>query len=335
MKIMFVGDVSLGEYYPSFGHGPRSYLRSRNVFGEVRALFNTADLVIGNLEASITDCSLNEKDPESMVLRGNPDDAHILKNAGFGILQVANNHTVQHSLEGFDDTLKLLNDLSVKAVGINNENVVCIEQEDIKIGFLAASEVPDNTHKKQQRYQRLDDDFIAKVIKEIPKYDHFIVMLHWGLEASTKPLNYQRKIAKKLYEAGVRAIIGSHPHLFYEIEKRDNFISAYSLGNFVFDLCWDKRMLKSGILSLEFSKLEVKAELWPVEIKENGCLPTPLGSAITINETLIPYDLGSKMGWQQTRKIFYLFTRILNGNTPLKIKFLVGKMIRAFGLHRT
>jgi len=36
MRIMFVGDISLGEYYTCFGHGPRSYLEHPDVFENVR-----------------------------------------------------------------------------------------------------------------------------------------------------------------------------------------------------------------------------------------------------------------------------------------------------------
>lgn len=54
MRIMFVGDINLGEYYTSFGHGSGSYLEHSDVFEHVQDLFNQADLVVGNLEAPLT-----------------------------------------------------------------------------------------------------------------------------------------------------------------------------------------------------------------------------------------------------------------------------------------
>jgi len=108
MRIMFVGDINLGEYYTSFGHGPRSYLKHSDVFENVRDLFSQADFVVGNLEAPLTTHNFNPNDPESVVLRGDPKHATTLRTAGFRVLQVANNHTVQHGKEGFRETVEAL-----------------------------------------------------------------------------------------------------------------------------------------------------------------------------------------------------------------------------------
>ncbi|MGI9289212.1 MAG: CapA family protein [Pseudomonadales bacterium] len=330
MKLMFVGDINLGEYYPSFGHGPRTYASSKNVFANVQSIFDTADLVVGNLEAPITNHNMNENEPESMVLRVDPSHAGQLKAAGFGVLQVANNHTVQHGAKGFDETLSCLEGLGIQATGLNKQRPVSVEHDGLKIGFLAASDVPDNTDKSQQKYQRLEDEFVNIAKEEVANYDHLIVMLHWGLEASTGPLPYQREMIDQFYAMGISAVIGSHPHLFYEIEKRENFVSAYSLGNFVFDLCWDARMNKSGILELDLSKNSVQAKLWPVELKENGCLPTPTGESLEIDKSLNIYKLGEKMDRQQMRKTLYLIRNLHKGNTAMKIKFFQRKILSLF-----
>jgi len=324
---MFVGDLCLGEFYLSFGHGPKDFSNSSNVFSNVQSIFDQADIVVGNLEAPITNRNTHSKEPENSVLKAAPKHAPTLKKAGFKVLQVANNHTVQHSNEGFEDTLSTLSGLNISAVGLNNQIPVTISHGGLTYGFLAASDVPDNTDKSQNKYQRLNDVFLAQVKSQTENFDHLIVMLHWGLEASTKPLPYQRELVNQLYASGVSAIIGSHPHLFYEVEKRDKFICAYSLGNFVFDLCWDKRMTKTGILDLEFSKNDISAKLHLVDIQENGCLPTPTGEVIDINQTITPYQLGNSMDNQQIRKAIYFILNLHKGNTMLKISFFTHKII--------
>lgn len=335
MKVMFVGDISMGEYYPSFGHGPRTFADSGDIFARVKPIFSTADLVVGNLEAPITGRQYDRRDPEKMVLKVDPDHASQLKQAGFGVLQVANNHTVQHSDAGFDDTLAALDKLDIAAAGLNRQKPVVVERDGLSIGFMAASDVPDNTDKAQTKYQRLDEDFLASVEREAPNYDHLVVMLHWGLEASTAPLPYQRQLVERFYRAGVSAVIGSHPHLFYEIEMRERFVCAYSLGNFVFDLCWDNRLTKTGVLELDFGKQSIDARLWPVQIEKNGCLPTPSGDAITVEQTLVPYDLGRKMDFQQIRKVIYLLRNLHKGNTSLKIKFFQQKILSVLGVGKS
>lgn len=327
---MFVGDVSLGEYYMSFGHGPRTFANSQNIFANVKTLFESADMVVGNLEAPITSLDYDLNEPESMVLKADPLHAEQLKQAGFGVMQIANNHTVQHGDGGFEETLQVLKKMGISAVGLNQQEPVVVEQEGLRIAFMAASDVPDNTNKAQIKYQRLDEDFLVSVEAEVKKYDHFVVMLHWGLEASTAPLPYQRELVDRLYTAGVSAVIGSHPHLFYEIEKRDGFISAYSLGNFVFDLCWDKRLMKTGVLEIDFLPGKLAAKYWPMVIDKNGCLPTPSGKAVSIDQTIVPYELGRKMAYQQLRKIIYLMLNCYKGNALLKIKFFYRKFSGIF-----
>jgi hypothetical protein len=327
MKIMFVGDISLGEYYLSFGHGPKSFSKKKNIFSEIKTLFESADFVVGNLEAAITNSQFDADNPESMVLRADTLTApQILKDANFGLLQVSNNHTVQHSKEGFDETVSLLAEAGIKTTGLNQQKPVLIEHGGLRYGFVAASDVPDNTDINQTCYQRLDEEFLASIESECGKFDHFIVMLHWGLEASTTPVKYQRELVDRMYGLGVRAVIGSHPHLFYEVEKRKNFIVAYSLGNFVFDLSWDKRMLKTGVLEVDFSEAELTSKIWPVQLQGNGCLPTPSGKELIVEDKVTLYDLGSKMNWQQFRKVIYMLQNIFKGSTKLKLKFLIRKV---------
>jgi hypothetical protein len=327
MRIMFVGDINLGEYYTSFGHGPGTYLEHSDVFSGVRELFSQADLVIGNLEAPLTTHNFNPRDPESTVLRGHPRHAKLLWEVGFRVLQVANNHTVQHGAEGFRETVSSLADAGIQAVGLNQQEPISLEIGGQRIGLMAASDVPDNTDKCQDSYQRLDDAFIEKVKASINTVDHLFVMLHWGLESSTSTLEYQRKLIRELSDLGVRGIIGSHPHLFYEVWQEGATVSAPSLGNFVFDLCWDQRLLKSGILDVQIEDGQIQARVHPVTIEHNGCVPTLSGNPVVIDSTVNLYNLGDSMAGGQGRKLKYFFRNILKGNTLLKSKFFLRKML--------
>ncbi len=327
MRVMFVGDLNLGEYYLSLGHGPASFSARNDVFENVKSIFTLADFVVGNLEAPITDRKVHSENFESETLRVDSDSAQQLKNAGFKMLQIANNHIVQHSDDGFKDTLNTLDELNIFPVGINGHEPCYISNGGQKLGFLAASDVPDNTNPAQTMYQRLDEAFIQHACESAKLCDHLVVMLHWGLEASTTPLPYQRALVDKFYDAGVSAVIGTHPHLFYEIDRREHFVAAYSLGNFVFDLCWDNRMLQTGILDLEFTEHDITANFWPVFIEAEGCLPTPTGEPIMVDSKLVPYDLGNAMNYQQIRKAAYFVSRLHKGNTTLKRSFMIRKTL--------
>ena len=335
MKIMFVGDINLGEYYTAFGHGPLSYAlnNNRSVFERVKNILDRADFVVGNLEAPITSHNDNPEEPERCVLKAHPDVAYQLKDAGFDLLQVANNHTVQHGVEGFKDTLDILDTMGIAHVGEREQDAEIYNCGDKSVAFYAASDVPDNTDKEQVQYQRIDDYFLDKVERSVQQYDHVIVMLHWGLESAMEPLAYQREICARLKNSGVRAIIGSHPHVFYEVEVDSNFVCAYSLGDFVFDLYWDWRLLRSGIIEIDFLENEVIAKVWPVSLELLGCVPTQSGEPISIDSSRAVYDLGDKLAWRQTKKTVHFWLNIFRGNTRLKLRFFSRKIFRRIGMY--
>lgn len=329
MRLMFVGDINLGEYYTSFGHGPLSYLKDKNVFSEVDKIFSTADLIIGNLEAPLTTKNFNKFDPECVVLRGKPESSTLLFDAGFRVLQLANNHTVQHGSDGFNETVDSLQKAGIKPIGLKNQPVTIIKIKGVSLGFLSASDVPDNTDKNQSSYQVLDQDFIKTVKESVNLVDHLFVMLHWGLESSTRTLPYQIELISVFKNFGVRGIIGAHPHLFYEIWKEEKTIIAPSLGNFVFDLAWDKRLLQSGILDIEIKNGNIDVKIWPVLLRENGCLPTPSGKPLIVNESKVyTYDLGKSMKGEKKRKLAYFFSNFFKGKVRLKAKFILNKVLK-------
>ena len=326
-RVMFVGDVSLGEYYLSFGHGPRTRASTSRLFDQVEPILGQADLVVGNLEAPLCSHHYDVSEPEDIVLKADPAHAKLLQEAGFGIMQVANNHSMQHGRAGFDESLQTLQQHGMDAVGLADERPVVFEHAGLRLGFMAASDVPDNTLPDQDRYQRLDEHFLDRVAEEARNYDHLVVLLHWGLEASTSPLPYQRALATRLQSAGVSAIVGSHPHLVYEIEQLEGMTAAYSLGNFVFDLCWDARLLKSGILDIEFSKDHLESRFWPVTLTLDGCVPVPSGEPIEVGDKILPYELGDQMSSQQALKMRYMIRNLHRGMSRPKVRFLARKLL--------
>ncbi|GGY82252.1 hypothetical protein GCM10011613_28760 [Cellvibrio zantedeschiae] len=328
MKLMFVGDINPGEYYTSIGNGPRSLMKSKDPLAALHALFHQADAVIGNLEAPVSH-TINENGTlNSLTLIGHAPDLKYFADANFKYLQISNNHIVQHGLEIFQETLTSLSNHKITALGLKDQPMELFTSNGITVGMLSASDIPDNTYKNQQSYQRFDDDFLTTVKQSVPLVDHLIVLMHWGSEDSTKPNERQRTICQQLKTLGVRAVIGSHTHLFYEVEKTDNFICAYSLGNFIFDLAWDKRLLKSGILEVNFTKDGLSGKVHPVELKENGCIPHLTSAPVNIDKVTALYNHGDSMEYQQLKKTLYLIKNILKGRTGLKFSFFFQKLTK-------
>lgn len=329
VRIMFVGDISLGEYYTAFGHGPKTYAEHSNIFSGVQSILNQADIVAGNLETPITDHGYKPNLVETAVLRGNPKHAHQLTEAGFKVLQVSNNHSIQHGIQGFEETISILKNLGITPVGLQGQELTKLSKGSQKLGFLAASDVLDNTDVAQNCYQRLDEEFCNRIEASVKEVDHLFIMLHWGLEAHTKPMKYQRDLINKMANIGVRGIIGQHPHLFYPVWLEDNrTIAAPSLGNFVFDLFWDERLLKSAILDIKLTSSGLgECNIWPITLCRNSGRPIACGSPTIVDKEINLYKLGDNMNGEQSRKLKCFLKDYFKGNSALKAQFIAKKIL--------
>ena len=57
---------------------------------------------------------------------------------------------------------------------------------------------------------------------------------------------------RRLIDAGVDVVIGSHPHVVQGIEVYKDCLIAYSLGNLIFDQSWSKETSLGLLLEIAF-----------------------------------------------------------------------------------
>ncbi|MEY2703921.1 MAG: hypothetical protein RLY43_2560, partial [Bacteroidota bacterium] len=101
IKILFVGDMMFdrGVARHMVTHGEESIL------GGVNILFQDKDMVVGNLEGTITDySSISQIDNKILKFTFSPRIAELLKENNFTHLSLANNHSADFGPEGFEQT---------------------------------------------------------------------------------------------------------------------------------------------------------------------------------------------------------------------------------------
>ena len=87
--------------------------------------------------------------------------------------------------------------------------------------------------------QRDDDyqEYKKQVKKDVDavrdKVDVLFVAMHWGVEYTHEPTEYEKDMAKYLASLGVDVIIGTHPHVVQTVTWIDKTLVIYSLGNFI------------------------------------------------------------------------------------------------------
>lgn len=239
VTINFVGDVMIGDSFHMIGIGVGSTMAkpgAENIFTKVIPLLEKADLNVGNFE-----CNFSHKTDFSPLvltpyLAYSPDHVQYLKDAGFHILNMANNHTMQYGKEAFLYTENLLNHHGIKTIGTARSPVTIIKIGNIRFAFLGYSLRPNQFRNKNTEYIVGERSKIVCNIKSLAEeVDHIIVSLHWGDEYVDYPNQEQRNLARECISAGASLIVGHHPHVLQGMEYYKKGFVAYSLGNFVFD----------------------------------------------------------------------------------------------------
>jgi len=279
VSLFAVGDIS-------YSRGVERIVKKQNdinyPFLKIRDYLKSADLVFGNLETSIT------QGPEisdfEMIFRSNPGTEQALKQAGFSILSLANNHTPNFEEKGLKDTFNFLKNAGIKYVGAGqNEQEayqpVYIEYKGIKFAFLAYNDsdvVPvyyeASTNRAGTAFMRIDK--MIEAIKDAKqKADFAIISMHAGIEYARKPNNSQINFAHAAIDAGADLVIGHHPHVVQTLEKYKGKYIFYSLGNFVFDQPQSEETKEGLAIKIYFAKNGInKISLLPV-VMENLAQP--------------------------------------------------------------
>jgi poly-gamma-glutamate synthesis protein (capsule biosynthesis protein) len=270
-------------------------------YEKVKDILQKADLAFGNLENPLTNYtkSTPAKSPTSIKAKKNfifksepKQSAKIIKEAGFDILSLANNHMMDYCAQGLEDTILALKKEKIEFVGAgeNFDKAVLPEIIDIKgirVGFFASSLIRYShfcATKDNPGINCFNEVFLIKAIESLKnKVGLIVVSLHWGKEGNYFPEEYQKKIARKLIEAGTDIIIGHHPHRIQGIEIYQGKVIAYSLGNFMF--CGKSKNLESAILKIEVEEKKISdIKILPILIPD--CQPNPTQNEKVIKKIL-------------------------------------------------
>lgn len=244
IKIILGGDVMLGRsVYKQIKRYGFKY-----PFQDIKYIFDDADIVFVNLENPIVrNCPLHEG---GFKFCSGYEAVDSLKYAGISIVNLANNHIANYGQAGIDETISILNNNNILYTGFGN---LAIKRfNNLSIGFLGFDFTVKNPTENDYR-------LIVDSKKDV---DLLIVAVHWGVEYTNSPTDYQRQWAKKIAESGADVIVGHHPHWIQEQEqvqvqvqeKTKNVPVFYSLGNLVFDQMWSEETKKGLLVELIIEK---------------------------------------------------------------------------------
>lgn len=268
-------------------------------FAEVAPLLRSADSTFGNLESSLS----GQGTPlpgKGIWLRGDPSGAAALREAGYDVMSVANNHILDYDDPAFLDTLNYLNEQGIAPVGGGKDLAEAVrpvfrEIKGQRIAFLAATEMADifwswqyprTFEAKPDRpgVFKLDPDRLVEAVSSLRgQADLIVVSLHWGTEYSDYATEEQRETAHRLVDAGANLIIGHHPHCLQGVELYQGSLIAYSLGNFVYDKQRRPKCQEGLLLQASFQGRSLKkVHLYPIVISNEQPSQAGGGAAAAI-----------------------------------------------------
>jgi poly-gamma-glutamate capsule biosynthesis protein CapA/YwtB (metallophosphatase superfamily) len=208
-----------------------------------------------------------------------------LIDAGFHVVSIANNHTLDAGEKGILNAIDYYNANNLIYVGAykseeDRAKIRVFEQNGIVFSFLAYSygtngiRVPSG---KDYLINLIDVDNINdEIIRAKEVSDVVVLSLHFGNEYEPLPNELQKMLVNEFANTGADIIFGHHPHVLQPIEwieqedGRKTYV-AYSLGNFLSGQKGIEREI-GGIAQLEVIKTVMGEEI-SIELQDPRFLP--------------------------------------------------------------
>jgi hypothetical protein len=200
-------------------------------------IFHGADLAMVNNEGALSDhgrqVGLN-RTPERFAIA--------MRNAGIGLVNLANNHTFDAEERGFLDTLRALDLAGIGHVGggldlADARKPVIVARNGIKLGFLGYTQFTNIGESSFAADGRpgvvpMDPFLIKEDIRRLrPQVDYVLVAIHWATSRSAEVSPDNRAFAHDLIDAGADVVLGHHPPHPKGIEVYHGKVILYAPSN--------------------------------------------------------------------------------------------------------
>lgn len=240
IKIIGVGDMMLGTNYPGNHLPPND---GKDLLRPVKEIIKSGDVSFGNLEGVILSGKGEPKrcsNPKLCYAFKMPDHfINHIKDAGFNLLSLANNHSRDFGKTGTENTKKILTEAGIPHAGLLEIPYTTFVKDEVKYGFAAFA--PNTGTVSINDLKRAKE--IISHLDSIS--DIVIVSFHGGAEGpahkhitrkSEKFYGENRgnpyEFARLAIDSGADIVFGHGPHVTRAVDLYKNRFIAYSMGNF-------------------------------------------------------------------------------------------------------
>jgi poly-gamma-glutamate capsule biosynthesis protein CapA/YwtB (metallophosphatase superfamily) len=243
VTIAAVGDIMLGSTSINDTFLPPN--DGANILKEVTPVLSKADITFGNLEGPMLEGGKTEKclpnATRCFAFRVPTRYGKLLKDAGFDVMSLANNHAGDFGDYGRESTRKTLDALDIKYAGSDKAefSTTYLEVKGKKIAFIgfAHNNIVPNVN---------DLEFAKKLVIDAKKRaDLVVVSFHGGAEGTDQQHVPNKTeifageargnlplFAHTVIDAGADLVLGHGPHVMRGMEIYKDHLICYSMGNF-------------------------------------------------------------------------------------------------------
>jgi poly-gamma-glutamate capsule biosynthesis protein CapA/YwtB (metallophosphatase superfamily)/CubicO group peptidase (beta-lactamase class C family) len=295
VRLVFGGDLMVHAPQITAARQKNGNLDFSEVFEYVKPVFEKADLSFINFETTV---SLSNTYSGFPMFRSPKKIAEAVKNAGIDVVVLANNHAFDGWKKGVVHTQTILDSLHLKHTGVFTDSIklsgnhpLILTANGLNIALLNYTygtnglSVPEGLIINMLDTIKIKNDILNIDRKNMGAV---VVFFHWGNEYQRKPSVEQRQVAEMCHRLGAEIVIGSHPHVIQPIEKTNEYVTVYSLGNLVSNQRW--RYSDGGILvTLDLFKekdkpLKINTSYTPVwvQLPKYKILPPSVADTVTM-----------------------------------------------------
>jgi Bacterial capsule synthesis protein PGA_cap len=274
VRLCAVGDIGLSgrAAVTANHHGPDA------LFAEVVPVLRAADIAFGNLESPLA----SEIAPGNMFAAP-VTGAATLRQAGFNLLHLANNHVGEYGQAGLAATLAAIRQVGELPLGAGDDpaaarRLIRTDINNLRIGWLGCGRTLLPQKETGPRYWEFNEkELLEATAQARPDVDVLIVSIHIGLMYMDYPRPEHKAMAERLMDTGADLVLMHHAHVLQGVQvTSQGRVCCYNLGNFLYD--WQEGHVQTPVMLRE----QNEGALFWFEIDKEGvalaaALPTLIG----------------------------------------------------------
>lgn len=186
----------------------------------------------------------------------------------FTAFTLANNHTDNQGVDGFNETRQQLEKSGIQYFGHYDPDVVADDCEVIGLPVTIVNDDKSNTKGKlpvamcaYHGVFKIPSDEAIGQMKKYSKYMPVIAMPHMGVEYKTAPDELKTNVYRSMIDNGADMVIGDHPHWIQNSESYKGHLIVYSMGNFMFDQQDTPEVVRSASIRVVMKTGDQNSEL--------------------------------------------------------------------------